>query len=76
LGYLRSFPFDKIEIDQSFVRGSANVRLTIIRAAIGLGRNLGMTTTAEGVETGDQIKVPRDERCDEVQGFLLSPAVP
>jgi EAL domain-containing protein (putative c-di-GMP-specific phosphodiesterase class I) len=34
-----------------------------------------MTTTAEGVETGDQLNVLRDERCDEVQGFLFSPAV-
>jgi EAL domain-containing protein (putative c-di-GMP-specific phosphodiesterase class I) len=78
LSYLRSFPFDKIKIDQSFVRGlgKRDDSLAIVRAAIGLGRNLGMTTTAEGVETDDQLGVLREERCDEVQGFLFSPAVP
>jgi diguanylate cyclase (GGDEF)-like protein len=78
LSYLRSFPFDKIKIDQSFVRGLGKREdsLAIVRAVIGLGRNLGMTTTAEGVETEDQLRVLREERCDEVQGFLFSPAVP
>ena len=78
LSYLRSFPFDKIKIDQSFVRGlgSREDSLAIIRAVIGLGRNLGMTITAEGVETRSQLTVLRQERCDEVQGFLFSPAVP
>jgi EAL domain-containing protein (putative c-di-GMP-specific phosphodiesterase class I) len=78
LSYLRSLPFDKIKIDQSFVRGLGECKdsLAIVSAVIGLGRNLGMTTTAEGVETGDQLNVLRDERCDEVQGFLFSPAVP
>jgi diguanylate cyclase (GGDEF)-like protein len=77
LSYLRSFPFDKIKIDQSFVRGLGKREdsLAIIRAVIGLGKNLGMTTTAEGVETGEQLAVLRAERCDEVQGFLFSPAV-
>jgi diguanylate cyclase (GGDEF)-like protein len=78
LSYLRSFPFDKIKIDQSFVRG-LGIRedsLAIVRAAISLGRNLGMTTTAEGVETEDQLDLLRQERCDEAQGFLFSPAVP
>jgi len=77
LSYLRSFPFDKIKIDQSFVRGLGKREdsLAIVRAVISLGRNLGMTTTAEGVETNDQLSVLREERCDEVQGFLFSPAV-
>ena len=77
LSYLRSFPFDKIKIDQSFVRGLGKREdsLAIVRAAIGLGRNLGMTTIAEGVETDVQLRVLRAERCDEVQGFLFSPAV-
>lgn len=77
LSYLRSFPFDKIKIDQSFVRGLGNrdESAAIVRAAIGLGRNLGMTTTAEGVETEEQLGVLRQECCDEVQGFLFSPAV-
>lgn len=55
LSYLRSFPFDKIKIDQSFVRGLGKLQdsLAIIRAVISLGKNLGMTTNAEGVETAD-----------------------
>jgi diguanylate cyclase (GGDEF)-like protein len=78
LSYLRSFPFDKIKIDQSFVRGLGKREdsLAIIRAVISLGKNLGMTITAEGVETDGQLKVLRGESCDEVQGFLFSPAVP
>jgi len=78
LSYLRSFPFDKIKIDQSFVRGLGKREdsLAIVRAVISLGKNLGMTTTGEGVETEDQLNVLRDERCDEVQGFLFSRAVP
>ncbi len=78
LSYLRSFPFDKIKIDQSFVRelGKREDSLAIIRAVVGLGRNLGMTTTAEGVETNDQLRVLTQEHCDEAQGYLFSPAVP
>jgi EAL domain-containing protein (putative c-di-GMP-specific phosphodiesterase class I) len=77
LSYLRSFPFDKIKIDQSFVRelGKRADSLAIIRAVIGLGQTLGMTTTAEGVETDEQLRALRKELCDEVQGFLFSPAV-
>jgi diguanylate cyclase (GGDEF)-like protein len=77
LSYLRSFPFDKIKIDQSFVRelGTRADSLAIIRAVIGLGQTLGMTTTAEGVETNEQLRALRKELCDEVQGFLFSPAV-
>ncbi|NVN84460.1 MAG: EAL domain-containing protein [Rhodopseudomonas sp.] len=78
LSYLRSFPFDKIKIDQSFVcgLGKQDDSLAIVRAAIGLGKNLGMTTLAEGVETDRQLRVLREEGCDEVQGFLFSRAVP
>jgi EAL domain-containing protein (putative c-di-GMP-specific phosphodiesterase class I) len=77
LSYLRSFPFDKIKIDQSFVSGLGRCEdsLAIVRAAIGLGKNLGMTTTAEGVETEEQLSALRQECCDEAQGFLFSPAV-
>jgi EAL domain-containing protein (putative c-di-GMP-specific phosphodiesterase class I) len=78
LSYLRSFPFDKIKIDQSFVSwlGKLQDSLAIIRAVISLGKNLGMTTKAEGVETADQLRILKEELCDEVQGFLFSPAVP
>jgi diguanylate cyclase (GGDEF)-like protein/PAS domain S-box-containing protein len=78
LAYLRSFPFDKIKIDQSFVRDVADQAdsLAIVRAAIGLGRGLGMTTTAEGVETRQQMASVRAEGCQEAQGYLISPPRP
>ncbi|MGU3384908.1 EAL domain-containing protein [Methylobacterium sp. D53M] len=78
LSYLRSFPFDKIKIDQSFVRDLCVKDGTdfIVRAVIGLGASLGMTTTAEGVETEAQLAHLRAEGCDEVQGYLFSRAVP
>ncbi|MGU3405026.1 EAL domain-containing protein [Methylobacterium brachiatum] len=74
LSYLRSFPFDKIKIDQSFVRDLCLKDGTdfIVRAVIGLGTSLGMTTTAEGVETEAQLAHLRAEGCDEVQGYLIS----
>ena len=77
LSYLRSFPFDKIKIDQSFVRelGKQEDALAIVRAVIGLGKSLGMTLVAEGVETEDQLNALKREHCDEVQGYLFSPAV-
>ncbi|HEX8167944.1 MAG TPA: EAL domain-containing protein, partial [Beijerinckiaceae bacterium] len=75
LSYLRSFPFDKIKIDRSFVRDLADKEdcAAIIRAVVGLGRSLGMTTTAEGVETVEQLAQVRAEGCTEVQGYLFSP---
>ena len=78
LSYLRRFPFDKIKIDQSFVRTLADGRgsLEIIRAVVGLGRALNMTILAEGVETPEQLAALRDEGCDEVQGYLFSKPVP
>jgi diguanylate cyclase (GGDEF)-like protein len=78
LSYLRSFPFDKIKIDQSFVRDLCIADGTdfIVRAVIGLGASLGMTTTAEGVETEAQLARLRAEGCDEVQGYLFSRPVP
>jgi len=78
LSYLRSFPFDKIKIDQSFVRDLSGKEdsLAIIRAVAGLGRNLGMATTAEGVETREQLGYLRQEGCTEVQGYLFSRPLP
>jgi EAL domain-containing protein (putative c-di-GMP-specific phosphodiesterase class I) len=75
LSYLRSFPFDKIKIDQSFVRELAERPdcMAIIRAVVGLGTSLGIATTAEGVETPEQLERLRAEGCTEVQGFLFSP---
>src|SRR5665213_3147640 len=74
LSYLRSFPFDKIKIDRSFIRelGKENDCVAIIRAIIRLGRSLGMITTAEGVETKAQLDILRAEGCTQVQGYLFS----
>ena len=74
LSYLRSFPFDKIKIDQSFVRELAERPdcMAIIRAVAGLGISLGIATTAEGVETEEQLTRLRAEGCTEVHGFFFS----
>jgi diguanylate cyclase (GGDEF)-like protein len=74
LGYLRSFPFNKIKIDQSFIRdlSSKEDSLAIVRAVVGLSSSLGITTTAEGVETKEQLARLTTEGCDEAQGFLFS----
>ena len=74
LSYLRSFPFDKIKIDRSFVSelGTSKDSLAIIRAVAGLGKSLGMITTAEGVETDDQLEVLSREGCTQAQGYLIS----
>ena len=78
LSYLRSFPFDKIKIDRSFVKDLAQCSdcVAIVRAISGLGRSLNITTTAEGVETMDQLDWLRAEGCNQVQGFLFSAARP
>ena len=78
LSYLRSFPFDKIKIDRSFVSELAvpGDSMAIVRAVTGLGRSLGISTTAEGVETSEQLALLRSEGCNEVQGYLFSPARP
>ncbi|MEO5806133.1 PAS-domain containing protein [Devosia sp.] len=78
LSYLRSFPFDKIKIDRSFMKdvGEQKDSMAIIKAVIGLGRSLGMSTTAEGIETEEQLAAIREEGCDEAQGFLFSPPLP
>ncbi|MGB8400276.1 putative bifunctional diguanylate cyclase/phosphodiesterase [Bradyrhizobium sp.] len=78
IGYLRSFPFDKIKIDQSFVRDLLvdEGSLAIVRAIAGLGVSFGMTTTAEGVETEEQMQCLNREGCIEVQGYLYSRPVP
>src|SRR5581483_6125532 len=73
LSYLRSFPFDKIKIDRSFIRGldGSKDSVAIIRAISGLGADLGLITTAEGVETGQQLELVRALGCTEVQGYLI-----
>ncbi|MGZ8350543.1 MAG: putative bifunctional diguanylate cyclase/phosphodiesterase [Allosphingosinicella sp.] len=78
LGYLRSFPFDKIKIDRSLVGpgGHAGESEAVLRALVGLGRSLGMTTTAEGVETAEQLERVRAEGCTEVQGYWVGEPLP
>src|SRR5579872_271015 len=78
LSYLRSYPFDKIKVDRSFVRDLTkdDRSRTIVSAIAGLGMRFGMRTTAEGVETKEQLEWLRGEGCDEVQGMLFSMPVP
>jgi len=78
LSYLRSFPFDKIKIDQCFIRDvDTNKESTaIVGAIIGLARNLGIATVAEGVETVQQLATLREQGCTRVQGYLFSRPVP
>jgi diguanylate cyclase (GGDEF)-like protein len=78
LSYLRAFPFDKIKIDQRFVRDieTSVENQAIVRAVISLARDLGMRTTAEGVETEQQATMLAGLGCMEVQGYLYSRPVP
>jgi predicted signal transduction protein with EAL and GGDEF domain len=78
IGYLRSFLFDKIKIDQSFVRDLLIDKgsLAIVRAIASLGVSFGMTTTAEGVETEEQMRCLNLEGCIEVQGYFYSKPIP
>jgi EAL domain-containing protein (putative c-di-GMP-specific phosphodiesterase class I) len=79
LGYLRSFPFDKIKIDRCFVSDLSEATAgsdAILRAVANLGLSLGMATTAEGVETQEQVDKVRAEGCTEMQGYFFSPPRP
>jgi diguanylate cyclase (GGDEF)-like protein len=78
LSYLRSFPFDKIKIDRSFITDIAHSDQSqaIVQAVTSLGKTLGMATTAEGVETSEQLEHLRAQGCTEVQGYFFSPAKP
>src|SRR5260370_16027989 len=74
LGYLKKAPFDKIKIDQSFVRGAAsatNRNAAIIRAIVTLAETLGMDTCAEGVETHDDVQLIRELGVSMVQGYIF-----
>ncbi|KQO67897.1 EAL domain-containing protein [Methylobacterium sp. Leaf89] len=78
LSYLIRFPVDKIKIDRSFIKDmdSRPECLAIIEAILTLARKLSITVTAEGVETREQAQMLRASRCDDIQGFLFSPARP
>jgi hypothetical protein len=74
LGYLKKAPFDKIKIDQSFVRGAAKKdsrNAAIIRAIVTLAEDLGMDTTAEGAETHDELTMIRELGCSHIQGYIF-----
>ena len=75
LGYLKKAPFDKIKIDQSFVRGATQLGSrngAIIRSIVSLAEALHMDTTAEGVETHDELELIRSLGCSHVQGYIYS----
>jgi diguanylate cyclase (GGDEF)-like protein len=78
LTYLQSFPFDKIKIDRSFVKDITENTgsLNIVRAVAALASGMGMTATAEGVETREQLDTITSEGCTEMQGFLFSRPLP
>lgn len=77
LGYLNSFPFDKIKIDKSFIGGMNDTAKSgaIVKSVISLGQSLNMITTAEGVETPEQAAFLRQEGCDQLQGYYFSKPV-
>ena len=78
LSYLRSFPFDKIKIDQTFVRDILHDSdaQAIIKAVLDLGASMGVITTAEGVETLEQLNALRGQGCAEIQGYFISRPAP
>jgi diguanylate cyclase (GGDEF)-like protein len=78
LTYLQCFPFDKIKIDRSFVKDITENAgsLNIVRAVAALANGMGMTATAEGVETREQLDKITSEGCTEMQGFLFSRPLP
>lgn len=78
LSYLKCFPFDKIKIDRSFVERVTYDQQAgaIVRAVVTLATELGMRTTAEGVETVEQKNYLVAEGCSDLQGFLFSSARP
>jgi EAL domain-containing protein (putative c-di-GMP-specific phosphodiesterase class I) len=78
LSHLQRFPFDKIKIDRSFVSNIAQDAgsLNIIRAVAALANGLGVSATAEGVETQEQLDAVKAEGCDEMQGFFWSKPMP
>ena len=73
LSTLRNFPFDVIKIDRQFIADLGDRRggREVVQAILGLGKALGLSVTAEGVETEQQLKALAIDHCDEVQGYLL-----
>ena len=78
LSYLQRFPFDKIKIDRSFIKGieEPSGSAYIVQAVVNIAVARNMTTTAEGVETEQELQMLRDLGCTDMQGYLFSPALP
>jgi EAL domain-containing protein (putative c-di-GMP-specific phosphodiesterase class I) len=78
LNYLKRFPLDTLKVDRAFINDLTvdAEDAAIVRAIIGLGHNLDLKIVAEGVESLEQLQFLRGERCDLVQGFLMSRALP
>jgi diguanylate cyclase (GGDEF)-like protein/PAS domain S-box-containing protein len=78
LNYLKRFPIDRIKIDQSFVRDVPHNAddAAIVAAIVAMAHSMKLATVAEGVETEEQLEFLREQRCDEMQGYLFSPPVP
>jgi diguanylate cyclase (GGDEF)-like protein len=74
LGYLQRFPFDRIKVDRSFIKDIPDSAgsTAIVGAVVALSKRLGMVTTAEGIETREQLEFLKDEGCDEAQGYFFS----
>jgi diguanylate cyclase (GGDEF)-like protein/PAS domain S-box-containing protein len=77
LNYLKKFPIDRLKLDQSFVRDVVTKPedAAIVRAVINMAHTLQLVVVAEGVENEEQLAFLRQQRCDEMQGFLFSPAI-
>lgn len=79
LSFLQRFPFDKVKIDRSFVGELSSARAEahhLARAVVRFAVSLGKTTTAEGVETKEQLDILREEGCAETQGYYFSRPMP
>jgi len=72
LSYLRRFPIDRVKIDQEFVQAveASRSNRAIVSAIVGMAHGLDLAVTAEGVETEAQVNFLREQKCEEVQGFL------
>jgi EAL domain-containing protein (putative c-di-GMP-specific phosphodiesterase class I) len=78
LSYITELPFDVIKIDRSFIRklGTQNESIELLDSIISIGKNLKKGLIAEGIETGKQLAILKDLKCQYGQGFLFSPALP